>query len=70
MQTLVNFNVAFLKEFALAVIRESEKEETEIVDVSDDDDDDVMFCGKYPLHPRERLKRYLKEKLEDNKKMQ
>ena len=53
LQTFVDFNVGFRKD----VKRERKKEQKEI-DVIDDDDDDVMFCGKYPLHPRERLKRF------------
>lgn len=53
MQTFVDFNVGFRKD----VMRERKKEKKEI-DVIDDDDDDVMLCGKYPLHPRERLKRF------------
>ena len=53
MQTFVDFNVGFRKD----VMRERKKEQKEI-DVIDDDDDDVMVCDKYPLHPRERLKRF------------
>ena len=68
LQTFLDFNVAFCKEFVLAAIREREKEQKEIVDASDDDNENIVFCGKYPFHPHEKLKRLLNQKLEEERK--
>ena len=71
-QTCINFDIAFCKESILAVIQGTEKEQktslmlmmmTMMAMTMT-----MIFFGKYPLHQREKPKRFLKQKLDKKTK--
>ena len=62
--TYVDFDVAFFKDCILELINLLKKEKGhEVVVVSDyeSDSDDVLFIGKFPIHPSDRLQPFIKQ---------
>lgn len=65
--TYVDFEVAFSKKCILGLINllKKKKKKDEVVVISDNknDNDEAIFIGKFPIHPRDRLRRFMKQEM-------